>query len=168
MDDSSAHSARPAFFRWLAENLARFAGTWIAVGTVVFAVVALGDGDGFDAPNSVDELLSVPFVFVAVVAIFAFATVIALLFVFPAVMLSLAAYLLALWWSARLVGPPWDRVLAVALSPVLSIFAVSGGIDSLSLSVVVASLAYGFVAELPRAKTRRNDRGLRLGQVPAR
>jgi len=134
---------------------------------VVFAVAALGDGDGVDAPNSVDEVLSVPFVLVAVVAIFAFAMAIALLFVFPAVMLWLAAYLLALWWGARLVGPPWDRVLAVALSPVLSIFAVSGGIDSLSLSVVAASLAYGFVAGLPRAKARRNDRGLRLGQVPA-
>ena len=148
---------------WLAGNVARFAATWIAVGTVVASVVALADGDDLEAPNSVSEILSMPFSILAMVLIFMFAAAVGLLLFSPALIPSLAVYLLALWWGGgRAAGHRWGRVLAVALSPVLSFFFIRGGIDSLSLSVLGGAVIYGFVAK-PRngpPRSRTPDRRL--------
>lgn len=138
--------------RWIGENLARFVGTWAIVGGVFAAAIMLseGEGDGFVAPNTVDEVLSVPFVIVAFVLLAIFGAMVGLVLLGAGVVPGLALYLLAVWWSARTVPPRWRRAAAVTLSPLIALLFVFGGNDSeIQLAMLAGSAVYAFVVKLP-------------------
>ena len=109
--------------RWIGVNLARFVGTWAVVGGVLAAAIMLseGEGDGFVGPDTVGEILSVPFVIVAFVSLSIFTAIVGLVLLGAVVAPGLALYLLALWWSARTVHPRWRRAAALAFSPLIPV-----------------------------------------------
>ena len=138
--------------RWIGVNLARFVGTWAVVGGVFAAAVMLSEGerDGFVAPASVEEILSVPFVIVAFALLAIFSAIVGLLFLGPAVVPGLAVYLLGLWWSARTVPPRLRRAAALALSPLIPVLFLVGGDDwVIQLSLLAGSAVYASVVKLP-------------------
>lgn len=138
--------------RWIGENLARFVGTWAVVGGVFAAAIMLSedDGDPFVAPNTVGELLSVPVVIVVFVFLAIFGAILGLVLLGAVVAPGLALYLLAVWWSAGTVPPPWRRPAALALSPLIPVLILVGGNDSvIQLAMLAGSAAYAFVVKLP-------------------
>jgi hypothetical protein len=135
--------------RWLVEAAAAFVATWIAVGGIAVAMTAILGGD-FSPPNTVEEVLSVPFVLLAILVIsmltatFAFA-----LYSFAAVP-SLAVYLAALRLASS-VGLR-GRVVAVALSPLCIVLLLVGGwdvLDPFGFALLVGAVVFGLVVRLP-------------------
>jgi hypothetical protein len=138
--------------RWIGVNLARFVGTWAVVGGVFAAAIMLSedDGDPFVAPNTVGEILSVPVVIVVFVFLAIFGAIVGLVLLGAGVVPGLALYLLAVWWSARTVPPRWRRAAALGLSPLIPVFFVVGGNDSvIQLAMLAGSAVYAFVVKLP-------------------
>jgi hypothetical protein len=138
--------------RWIGVNLARFVGTWAVVGGVFAAAIMLseGEGDGFVAPDTVGEILSVPVVIVAFVFLAIFSAIAGLVFLGAGVAPGLALYLLAVWWSARTVLPRWRHAAALALSPLIPVLFLVGSDDwVVQLAMLAGSAVYAFVVKLP-------------------
>jgi hypothetical protein len=138
--------------RWIGVNLARFVGTWAVVGGVFAAAIMVseGDGDGFVAPSSVDEILSAPFAIVVFVFLAIFSALVGLVLLGAGVAPGLALYLLALWWSARVVPPRWRRAMALVLSPLIAVLFLVGSDDSvIRLAMLAGSAVYASVVKLP-------------------
>ena len=82
---------------WVGGNVARFVGTWLAGGSVFAAVVMLLEGDdGFTAPSSVTEILSVPVVLIVFVFMSLFVAGVGLVLFAPFVAPGLVLYFIAL------------------------------------------------------------------------
>ena len=140
--------------RWVGVNVARFVGTWAVVGGAFAAAIMLSEGesdaDGFVAPASVDEILSVPVVIVVFALLAIFSAIVGLLLLVPLVASGLALYLVALWWSARVVPPRSRRAAALALSPLIPVFFLIGdNWVGLQLSLLAGSAAYASIVKLP-------------------
>ena len=136
---------------WIGGNFARFVGTWLAVGSVFAAVVMLLEGDdGFTAPSSVTEILSVPVVLIVFVFMSLFVAGVGLVLFAPFVAPGLVLYLIALWSAGRAMPAPWRRRAAIGLSPLIPVL-VFPGADwiSLELSMLAGSAMYGAVVKLP-------------------
>ena len=115
-----------------------------------------GEGDGFIAPDTVGEILSVPFVIVAFVFLAIFSAIVGLVLLGAGVAPGLALYLLAVWWSARTVPPPWRRVAALALSPLIPVLFLVGSDDGvIQLTMLAGSAVYALVVKLPCAGFRQ-------------
>jgi hypothetical protein len=139
--------------RWVGVNVARFVGTWAVVGGAFAAAIMLseGEGDGFVAPASVDEILSVPVAIVVFALLAIFSAIVGLMLLGPAVAPGLALYLLAVWWSARTVAPRWGRAAAFALSPLIPVLFLVGDDDwVIQLSMLAGSAAYASIVNLPQ------------------
>jgi hypothetical protein len=145
--------------RWIGVNLARFVGTWAVVGGVFAAAIMLseGEGDGFVAPDTVGEILSVPFVIVAFVFLAIFSAIVGLVLLGAGVVPGLALYLLAVWWSARTVPLRWRRAAALALSPLIPLLFLVGSDDwVIQLAMLAGSAVYAFVVKLPSGHFRQS------------
>jgi hypothetical protein len=161
---------RPTALGWLAVNLARFLATWEGVGSVVAAAVMIGEGDGFAAPRSLEEILSVPVFLVVFAVMSAFATTVGLFLFAPAWISGLVVYLVALWWCGRAVPSRLRRAAAVALSPLVAAFFFAGGIQWLSvqLAALAGAIVYGCVVKLPTAPDGVQFGGPPPGRPPRR
>jgi hypothetical protein len=137
--------------RWVAANLARLVGTWVVVGAVFAAAIMIVEGDdGFIAPASFEDALSVPFTIIVFVFMAVLTAAVGLMLFTPLVAPGLAVYLLAVWWGGRAVPERWRRVVALALSPVIPALVLVGAdwVD-LELSMLAGSAIYGALLRLP-------------------
>ena len=80
-----------------------------------------------------------------------FVALVGLIFLAPLVLPGLALYLAAVWWSARVVPRRWQRLAAVALSPLIPLLVFIGQAWlSLELAMLGSAAVYGRVVRLPR------------------